>query len=152
MFRSQPIFLVFFALLLLALSCSFLASEKSAAAGCNKSIAMGSCFGTTAIIHLSVDPVVECLKVEADNCLGGLLDVKNSCQESFTLEEIEIPPSVSSTFELVEEDNGQISLIEFQDYHTEYMPDENKSVVFIGMLGNQEIELKFTKTVPLCER
>ncbi len=144
--------LILAAVIGLTLSCSLFVSERSPAAGCNKSIGMGGCLAITAIIDLSVDPIIECLEIEENNCQGGFLDIRNSCQESFILEGIEIPPSGYTSIDIEEDENGYISLIEVGDFAIEYEPDENKPVTVSGILGNQEIKLEFIKTAPLCER
>ena len=111
---------------------------------------MGGCFGKTAILDLTIEPETECLVVKANNCNGGVLEVDNFCHETLILDGVEIPASGHVSLDVIEK-NGAHSLIETGGNFSNYVPEESKSIVITGKLGNQQVSLAFTKTEPLCE-
>jgi len=36
---------------------------------------VGGCWGKSAIIDIKVEPAIDCLKIEVNNCNGGILEV-----------------------------------------------------------------------------
>ena len=118
--RKQQIFAILVILMLLMLSCILFPSNDNPAPGCNESFGMGGCFGKTVLQGLTVDPHIDCLDIEANNCNGGVLDVRNSCDEILILEGIEIPPSAFMSFDVNEGENGFHSLIEVSHNFSEY--------------------------------
>lgn len=153
MSKSRAILLTITVLIALTLSCSFFAdnSNSSPAPGCNKSFGMGGCFGKTAILDLSVEPLFDCLRIEQNNCNGGVLEVRNSCQETLVIGDVVIYPSEYATFDVVEDENGNYSLREVDSNFSDFIPEENRLITASGMLGSQKIKVSFFKTANLCE-
>ena len=142
------------AVLLALLLSSCIVTKDSPAPGCIRSIGlptMGGCFGKTVILDLTVEPKNECLVITVNNCNGGVLEVANSCQETLVLDGIEIPSSDRVSLDLIEEENGMVSLSDVGGNFSDYIPEENKSIAITGLLGSQEIRVAFTKTAQLCE-
>lgn len=142
------------AVLLALLLSSCIVTKDSPAPGCIRSIGlptMGGCFGKTVILDLTVEPENECLVITVNNCNGGVLEVDNSCHETLVLDGISIPSSDRVSLDLIEEENGMVSLSDVGGNFSDYIPEENKSIAITGLLGSQEIRVAFTKTAQLCE-
>jgi hypothetical protein len=126
--------------------------KDSPAPGCIESIglpAAGGCFGKTAIVDLKVAGP-ECITVEANNCNGGVLEIRNACRDTIQLDGIEIVPSGLVSLDMVETD-GAIKLIETDSNFSKYIPDIDRQIEVKGAVGNQTIALAFTKTKLLCK-
>jgi len=150
---SRQILLVLTLFILLTLSCSLFVpiEDDNPAPGCRQGFGMGGCFGTTVILDLSVEPEIECLEIEVNNCNGGVLDVDNDCQEAFVLEGIEILPSEYAILDVVEKDAGSYSFIQVYSNFSDFIPQEDRAITISGYLGEQETTISFSKTAPLCE-
>jgi len=146
--------LVYIALVSLALSLSgCIVVKDSPAPGCVESIGFpmaGGCFGKTAILDLAVEPEVECLDVDVNNCNGGVLEVRNGCDDTLVLGGVEVSPADYVSLDLVEEDGGY-GLADVSGNFSDHVPDADTKVELAGTLGTQEIRLAFTKTAKLCE-
>lgn len=128
--------------------------KDSPAPGCVKSIGLpmsGGCFGKTALLDLTVEPENACLAIKANNCNGGVLEVDNSCQEILVLDRVEIPSSSCVSLDVIEEADGTFSLSQVSSNLSSYVSQQDKRITLTGWLGNQEIEVTFTKTAKLCE-
>ena len=82
--------------------------KDSPAPGCVQSIGLplaGGCFGKTAIVDLKVAGP-ECVVVEANNCNGGILEIRNSCPDTLQLSGMEILPSSSVSLDVIETEGG----------------------------------------------
>lgn len=140
--------------LLALLLSSCIVTKNSPAPGCVKSIGlptMGGCFGKTVILDLTIEPEHECLVITVNNCNGGVLEVDNSCQETLVLEGVEVPPSDRVSLDVIEGENGMVSLSDVGGNFSNYIPEEDKSIALTGLLGSQQIRVAFTKTAQLCE-
>jgi hypothetical protein len=145
--------LVLTAALIAALLSGCAITKDSPAPGCVERVGlpmMGGCFGKTAILDLTVEPATDCLAISVNNCNGGVLDVRNNCDEPFVLGGVEIPPQEYVILDAVAKD-GEYTLQEASSNFTAYVPDTDTSVEFVGQLGEQEIRVAFTKTAALCE-
>jgi hypothetical protein len=128
--------------------------KDSPAPGCVETIGFpisGGCFGKTVILDLTIEPEHECLDITANNCNGGVLEVHNTCQETLLLGGVEISPSDYVGLDVVEGEDRGYSLREESSNFSDFIPEENKSIVITGVLGSQEIKVTFTKTAQLCE-
>jgi hypothetical protein len=113
---------------------------------------MGGCFGKTAILDLAVDPEIDCLTIEVNNCNGGVLEVRNACGEPFVIGGLEIEPSDSAvSLDLLRIENGQYLLTYAEGNFGRYVPPEDEGVEMWGTLGAREIRVSFTKTKELCQ-
>jgi hypothetical protein len=127
--------------------------EDSPAPGCIRYLGMapiGGCFGKTAILDLTVAPQIECLAVTANNCNGGVIELQNNCVEPLYLDDVEIAPRQREILD-VSHDQGQYSLYTTGWNFSEYVPQADEPLEFVGTLGNQEVRLTFTKTALLCQ-
>lgn len=136
--------------MVLIFACDFLA-EDSPAPGCNDSFGMGGCDGKTILTDVVVVPTIACLEFDVNNCNGGILDVKNTCAETFVLGGAEILPDTSASLDVLENEDGSYALLDVYSNFSDFIPDIDTQITVIGLLGEQEIEVTFTKTAPLCE-
>ncbi len=127
--------------------------KDSPAPGCRETIgfpAMGGCFGKTAIIDLQVESAPGCVVVEANNCNGGVLDVRNNCVETVRLGSAEIPPAGYAILDLIES-SGRPEVIQISSNFSQYQPETDQQIDLEGVVGSQAFRVTFTKTKPLCE-
>lgn len=127
--------------------------KDSPAPGCRETIglpAMGGCFGKTAVIDLHVESAPSCIVIEANNCNGGVLDVRNNCAETIRLGNVEIPPAGYAILDLVENE-GKPEVIQVSSNFSQYQPKTDQEIDLEGVVGDQIFRLTFTKTRPLCE-
>jgi hypothetical protein len=127
--------------------------EDSPAPGCVKRVGispMGGCFGKTAIVNLEVEPKFECLSISANNCNGGILEVRNRCGEVLVFGGVRIGPQASRGLDVVAEGEGYV-LVEAHGNFSDYVPEVDKRIEMIGLLGEEPLRVTFTKTAKLCE-
>jgi len=127
--------------------------KDSPAPGCRKTIgfpAMGGCSGKTAIVDLEVTSAPDCVIIAANNCNGGVLNIRNTCTEAITLNDITIDPSDSVSLD-VKMSEGSIELTRAHGNFSDYIPDEDTRFELTGVMGVDTIQIIFTKTKPLCE-
>lgn len=144
--------LVIGAILLLLTGCVVI--HDSPAPGCVDYLGpgpLGGCSGKTVILNLSVDPPVECLEIEVNNCNGGILEVHNRCAVSFDLGEITVAPGETKGVDVRRGENGVYLPAEVAGNFSEYVPEQDETIELVGSLGDQKISIHFTKTGPLCE-
>jgi hypothetical protein len=129
--------------------------EDNPAPGCNQFLglpSMGGCFGKNAIIDLTVEPEIDGIDIEVNNCNGGVLEVTNRHDIPLILGDIEIAPEeVYVTFDVLCDENGNPVLKRIPSNYSEYVPEEDKYIEINGKLGTQDILITFTKTKKLCE-
>ncbi len=126
--------------------------QDSPAPGCMKVIgpAVGGCAGKTAILDVEVAPQVDCLIVSANNCNGGVLEVRNRCGDPLALGGIEIAPGESASLDVAEQ-GGAFAPVETSSNFSDYAPTQDQHVELAGTLGAQPVTVAFTKTAPLCK-
>ena len=127
--------------------------KDSPAPGCVETIglpAMGGCFGKTAIIDLQVLSAPGCVVVKANNCNGGVLDVRNDCAETIRLGSVEIPPAGYAILDIVE-NGGKPEVIQISSNFSQYKPGSDQQIDLEGLVGDQSFRITFIKTKPLCE-
>ena len=141
---------VAFSVLVLLLTGCF--AEDSPAPGCvERGLIMGGCFGKTAIVDLQVEPEIDCLEIEANNCNGGVLEIYHTCNDVLVLDGIEIQPLDRTSLDVMLGPDGDYVLVEVHSNFSELVPDEDLQIVIDGSLGTQEISISFAKTQPLCD-
>ena len=130
-------------------------TEDSPAPACIKYIGIptiGGCFGKSAILELRVQPAVDCIRIEVNNCNGGVLEVTNLCQQPFTLGGIEISPSDHAVLEVRgRQQDGSYTLTRGTSNFSQYIPEKNELITVSGKLGNQEVKVTYIKTKKLCD-
>ncbi len=127
--------------------------RDSPAPGCVERIGispMGGCFGKTAILDLSTEPQIECLSIAANNCNGGVLEVRNGCEEALLLGGAMVEPHTSQTLDVVLE-GGRHALVRAGGNFSAYVPPADERIELTGTLGEQSLRVAFTKTARLCE-
>jgi hypothetical protein len=142
-------------LILLALTAGCGVKKDSPAPGCIEywglAAMMGGCAGTTAILDLQVEPVLDCLVVEVNNCNGGVLEVTNRCTETLVLGGVEIEPDeYSVSLDVLEKQEDSYLLIENYSNFSDYLPAQDEAVTVLGTLGDRPIRVTFIKTKALC--
>ena len=143
-------------LLLLAMIASSCGVKKdSPAPGCIEYwgfAGMGGCQGKTAILDLALEPASDCLRITANNCNGGVLEVNNDCDAPFLIAGAEVPAGEHSySLDLSVDPTGDEQLVAVASNFSDYAPDADRLVSLQGNLGEQVFTLTFTKTAPLCE-
>jgi hypothetical protein len=143
------------ALILLALMAGCGVKKDSPAPGCVEywglAPMMGGCAGTTAILDLQVEPALDCLAIEVNNCNGGVLEVTNRCSETLVLGGVEIAPEESNvSLDVLEKQGDSYLLIENYSNFSDYLPAQDEMVTVLGALGDRPIRVTFIRTKPLC--
>ena len=112
---------------------------------------MGGCFGKTVILDLQVEPALDCLTIEVNNCNGGVLRVNNLCNEALVLGGVEISPGERSDNLGIAGRKGDTHfLTRIGSNFAEYTPAADESIEVLGTLGDQLVKVSFTKTRELC--
>jgi hypothetical protein len=140
--------------LLLSIFVGGCVKEDSPAPGCVEfwgPAPMGGCFGKTVILDLKVEPEIDCLTVEVNNCNGGVLNVVNDCSAPLVLGGVEIEPSDGLvSLDVLEKDDGQYLLTYTGGNFALYTPQEDERIEVEGILDGQRVKVSFTKTKELC--
>lgn len=111
----------------------------------------GGCFGKSVIMDLQVEPALDCLTIEVNNCNGGVLRVDNLCNESLVLGGVEISPGEQSvSLDIAGRKGDTFFLIRNSSNFSEYSPNADEMIELIGTLGDQNVKVSFTKTRELC--
>jgi len=150
--RSIPL-LVATTTVLMVLLLSGCIVKDSPAPGCIEYLGappVGGCFGKTAILDLRVEPAEACLEITVNNCNGGVLEIHNGCDETFTLGGVTIAPGDRTSLDVVSKGTGH-TLVEVSSNFSTYVPEVDERVELVGTLGGQEVKVSFTKTRKLCE-
>ena len=150
---KRAIRLLFLVLMLFLSGCAV--RKDSPAPGCVEYWGfppMGGCAGKTVIKDLRVEPDLDCLTIEVNNCNGGVLEVRNACSEVLALGGVEIEPSTGPvSLDVQKEESGEYLLVETASNFALYVPQENERIELQGTLGAQEVKISFTKTKELCQ-
>ena len=155
---SNSRYLVASVLLLLIVLCgsiSCILIEDSPAPGCQKYLGlapMGGCFGKSAIKDLKVEPSLDCVTIEVNNCNGGVLDVSNRCSQPLILGGIQIRPSDFAILDIkIQQKDSYNTLTRVTSNFSKYIPEKDELIQVTGKLGNQDIKLRYVKTKRLCD-
>ncbi|MFC1510163.1 hypothetical protein ACFL49_00695 [Candidatus Omnitrophota bacterium] len=126
------------------------------------------CHGITIIKDLKVEPEISCLKIEENNCEGGMLGVVNECQDKLILADKVFPfGSLMPTrggmveqynaerivyyLELVESSKGEVVVQLLDDNYSKYIPDEQKHFQIKGSIKGQVFNMSYVKTTAFCD-
>jgi len=142
-------------LLLLGTAVGCIIIKDSPAPGCVKYLfgcaPIGGCFGKSAITDLEVEPTIDCLKIEINNCSGGILEVTNNCDKPFVLGGVEIRPSEYNVgLDVLGKEDGRYLLTGTCSNFSDYIPAEDELIELVGALGDQKIRVSCIKTKELC--
>ena len=142
-------------LMLLPAAVACVIVKDSPAPGCVEYWGMpmiGGCFGKSVIEDLRVEPMMDCLKIEVNNCNGGILEVSNYCDEPFILGGVEIGPSGHNVgLDVLGKEDGSYILTATGSNFSDYIPEEDELIELVGMLGNREVRVSYVKTRKLCD-
>jgi hypothetical protein len=113
---------------------------------------IGGCFGKSVITDLKVEPAIDCLTIEVNNCNGGILEVTNNCDETFVLGGVEITPQEYNVgLDVLGKEDGLWVLTKTGSNFSDYIPQEDELIELVGTLGDQEVRVSYTKTKKLCD-
>jgi len=152
---KKPLLIICVLLLLLGMAVSCVVKD-SPAPGCVKYLfgcsMIGGCFGKSVIKDLKVEPAIDCLTIEVNNCNGGVLEVTNNCDETFVLGGFEIRPhEYCLGLDVSGKEDGLWVLTKIASNFSVYIPEEDELVELVGSLGNQKIRVSYIKTKKLCD-
>ncbi|MCK4319133.1 hypothetical protein KAW38_01015 [Candidatus Micrarchaeota archaeon] len=103
------------------------------------------CLGKSLIKNITVEPAVACLKVDANNCNGGILGIENKCDVDFKIGGQTIYAHSYQTVEFVRNAEGEIFVIEPHGNFDSYNPEDEDFLSFKGTLGEEEITISYLK-------
>ena len=151
---KKPLLTVSVLLLLLGTAVACGIKKDSPAPGCIEYwglAPMGGCFGKSVIMDLKVEPAIDCLTIEVNNCNGGILEVSNLCNEPLFLGGVEIKPSERNVgLDVLGQEDGRYTLTYTASNFSDYIPQEDEAIEVLGSLGDQTVRVSFTKTKELC--
>ena len=153
LYRSSKLVTLCILLLVLTAGCGI--KKDSPAPGCIEywGIApmMGGCEGTTVILDLKVEPALDCLTVQINNCNGGVLELSNNCTEPLLLGGVEISSGEQNvSLDVLENQGDSYLLTENHSNFSDYVPQQDEMITVLGALGGRAIKVTFTKTKELC--
>jgi hypothetical protein len=129
--------------------------EDSPAPGCVKYIGIapsGGCFGKSIIRDLKVEPAMDKLVIAANNCNGGVLNIRNLDSQAVSLGAIEVGPGEYAILDIGGRlSDGAWALIKTGSNFSGYIPAADEKVTVRGRLGNREFLLSYIKTKKLCD-
>ena len=152
---KKPLLILGVLLLLMGMAVSCVV-EDSPAPGCIKYLfgcsPIGGCFGKSVITDLKVEPAIDCLTIEVNNCNGGILEVSNNCDEPFVLGGVEITPQEYNVgLDVLGKEDGRYLLTVTYSNFSDYIPEEDELIELVGSLGEQTVQVSYIKTKELCD-
>lgn len=105
------------------------------------------CLGKHIIKDIEVAPSIDCLEVSANNCNDGILEIDNDCGKDLILEGKHIGDGGALDIAWI---NGDLVPVDAIGNFSFFLPSEDRKVTLKGTLGEQNIEVSFTKTAALC--
>jgi hypothetical protein len=128
--------------------------KSSPAPGCMRYLGptpMGGCFGRNVIADLHVEPVMDCLRVSANNCNGGVLAFENRCGGDLSLEGYTIRPGPHQVYlDFRHDATGGVLANRSGSNFALYRPERDEEFILRGMLGSTGVRITFNKSGPLC--
>lgn len=116
------------------------------APGCEGAgISPTGCLGKSLIKDIKVEPTVECLKVEANNCNGGILEIDNKCADDLEVGSKTVRAGSFRLIEFVRDGAGDIRVIEPEGNPDSYNPEKEDTLSAKGKLGETEVIISYTK-------
>jgi hypothetical protein len=134
---------------------SCIVTKDSPAPGCIKSVGIpmaGGCSGKTAIVDLQVIPDINTIIIKVNNCNGGVLEVRNSSDQLLVLGGVEIEASDYVSLDVIErQSDGFYSLKDISSNFSDYVPVQDEVITVLGVLGQEQFIVSYTKTKKLCD-
>ena len=152
---KKQVLLLVIILTVMVILAGCIVTKESPAPGCREYIGLpmaGGCFGKSAILNLKIEPPTECIKLEVNNCNGGVLEVRNLCTQTLNLGTVEIPPTERAALDVKSKNtDGYYTLVWSSSNFSKYIPDQDEQIKVAGSLGNQKFVVTYIKTKKLCE-
>jgi len=128
--------------------------KDSPAPGCREYWGLapiGGCFGKSVITDLKVEPELDDLVIEVNNCNGGILEITNGYDEPFLLGGVEIDALEHCvSLDVAGKEGGRYLLTRTGSNFSEYVPEEDELIELVGTVGEQELRISYVKTGRLC--
>lgn len=152
----EKLFLVIAALLLIMVNTTgCILTDDSPAPGCKKYWGLaptGGCFGKSIIKELKIEPSLDCVTIEANNCNGGVLNIRNRCKQALVLGNVEVSPSEYVIFDIESRQaDGSYTFVAINSNFSKYIPEQDEVISVNGKLGDQDIKISYIKTSKLCD-
>ncbi len=130
--------------------------EDSPAPGCVKYIGIapaGGCFGKSIIKELKVEPALEAIVIEANNCNGGVLNIRNrDNHQPVSLGGIDVGAGDYAIVDIQGRlADGEYALKKTGSNFSGYIPVTDEKVIIRGRLGSREFVVSYIKTKKLCD-
>lgn len=129
--------------------------EDSPAPGCVKYVGLapaGGCFGKSIIRDLKVEPAMPTLVIEANNCNGGVLGIRNLDSQAVNLGGVETGPGEYCILDIQGRlADGAYVLKKTDSNFSGYIPAVDEKVAVAGRLGNREFAVTYIKSCRLCK-
>lgn len=118
----------------------------SEAPGCGSAgIVPTGCLGKSTIKDVKIEPPVECLKLRANNCNGGVLGIENRCSEDLEIGGKIIYADSYKLVEFVRDQEGKKFVIEPPGNFDSYNPEDEDLLSVNGTLGEKEVTISYVK-------
>lgn len=125
------------------------------APGCVKYVGLapvGGCFGKSIIRDVKVEPVINTLVIEANNCNGGVLSVRNLDSLPASLADVQIEPGDFAILDIQTKlSDGKYVLKKADNNFSGYIPAADETITIAGRLGNRDFTVTYIKTARLCK-
>ncbi|MCK5213671.1 MAG: hypothetical protein KAQ74_07045 [Dehalococcoidia bacterium] len=152
--RNGALQVLLMVLLLACVATGCLMVKDSPAPGCRKYVGvapLGGCNGKSAILDLVVEPELDGILIEVNNCNGGIIEITNDSGNTLIIGGIRIDSSEHHVgLDVVGEENGSYVLQRTCSNFSEYVPEEDEKIEVVGKLGQQELRVSYVKTAMLC--
>jgi len=118
---------------------------EAKAPGCEGPSGITGCMGKSFIKDINIEPSVECLKIDANNCNGGVLEIENKCNAGLEIGGKTIAAGSHKLIEFVKNYPGSTFVIELKGNFDSYTPLLEDTLTIEGKLGEQDITLSYLK-------
>ena len=139
--KPAPILLLVLLLGCVASGCVLV--KDSPAPGCRTYIGvppLGGCCGKSAILELVVEPELDGILIEVNNCNGGILEITNDSEEAFVLGGVKIDAQEHSvSLGVVGAEDGSYVLQRTYSNFSDYVPEIDERIELVGTLGEQKL-------------
>ncbi len=103
------------------------------------------CLGKSVIKDINAQPTFECLKLDANNCNGGILGIENRCDTDLEIGGKTVHANSYKGIEFVRNREGKIFVTEPGGNVDTYNPEDEDLLSVKGKLGEKEITISYTK-------
>ncbi len=118
---------------------------QQTAPGCNGGGGITGCLGKSFIRNASLEPAFNCVRLDPNNCNGGVLGVENHCEDDLTIGGVVVAAGEFKNVELVREAGGAVAVVEPEGNFDSYNPETADELGVYGTLGAQAVQLSYVK-------